>query len=79
MLNSPVMQRLALARRALLIATPFVVLGALYVAGKNQFLGFLIVAAFFGIALRFAKIQEKAEALETSAAASNAGMETEPA
>lgn len=54
-------RRLMLMRRALLVATPFAVIGALYVSGKNQILGLVLIAAFFLIAVRFARIQEKLE------------------
>ncbi len=60
-------RRLMLMRRALLVATPFAVIGALYVSGKNQILGLVLIAAFFLIAVRFARIQEKLETQPKSA------------
>ncbi len=56
------MARLVLMRRALLAATPFAIIGALYISNKSQVLGLVVIAAFFLIAVRFAKLQEKVEA-----------------
>jgi len=67
------MRRLTLLRRGLIVATPFAIIGALYVAGKNQLLGLLVVVAFFAIAMRFARIQEKVEAQAQAPADSNMG------
>jgi hypothetical protein len=67
------MRRLMLVRRGLIAATPFAIIGALYIAGKNQLLGLLVVVAFFAIAMRFARIQEKVEAQATAPADSHTG------
>jgi len=69
-------QKLNYMRRLLLIATPFAIIGALYIAGKNQLLGLLAIVAFFVIAVRFARAQDKAEA--QAAAAQDAAAERGP-
>ncbi len=69
-------RRLMLMRRALLVATPFAIIGALYVSGKNQLLGLVLIAAFFLIAVRFARVQEKLEA--QTKAPSEASPGTDP-
>lgn len=58
----PAERRLMLFRRGLMVATPFAIIGALYISGRNQLLGVLVIVAFFVIALRFARLQEKVEA-----------------
>jgi integral membrane sensor domain MASE1 len=55
-------RRLLYMRRLLWSATPFAIIGALYIAGRNQVLGLLLIVAFFVIAVRFARAQDKAEA-----------------
>lgn len=70
------MRRLTIMRRALLAATPFAVVGALYVSGKNQILGLVVIGAFFAIALRFSRIQDKVEAQAKAAADAGGGAGT---
>jgi hypothetical protein len=62
-----------LYRRGLMILTPFAIIGALYIAGKNQLLGLLVIVAFFVIAVRFARLQEKVEAQNKPAVDPNNG------
>jgi len=70
-------RRLVFFRRGLMVVTPFAIIGALYVSGRNQLLGLLIIVAFFVIALRFSQLQEKAEA-QTKAAADPANGSGSP-
>jgi hypothetical protein len=66
-------RRLMFFRRGLICVTPFAIIGALYVSGRNQLLGLLIIVAFFGIALRFSRLQDKVEAQSKAAVESANG------
>ena len=66
-------RRLLVVRRTLLVVTPFAIIGALYVSGKNQILGLALIGAFFLIAVRFSRIQEKLEAQAKAAPETTTG------